>query len=94
MSYILKNSDLSDCWLASSAKNKIPVIYKYLKRQIGESNLKNKKVKQSINWFASKIQKFWKESKYNVNYFEKKHCKWLSQPFFISDNVSIIHFLI
>lgn len=92
MFFILYNSDIVDCWIKATSENKESEVYKYVERKIGEIYFDKKKLLQSVNFFHIKMNKIWKESRYNLTYLKNKHSSWLNNIFFDADDVSSIVF--
>lgn len=91
---LIKNIDLIDCWFLGPVNNKIFHLTEFIKDKIGDRYYDEQKLNTNIKLFNSYMEKYWKLSKYNKEFFKLKYSKWLNWTFFEYDEVSFLELIV
>lgn len=79
-------SDLVDLWLSSNKKERISVLYSYIKEKIGEQAFDEKYMRVKVFRFNNEMSKKWKESSYKKERLKLLYPGWLQWTIFSNED--------
>lgn len=71
MSFILKNSDLIDCWFSAPPNSKMSAVENFVLSATSELHIEMPDLKSNVRMFHSNMQLYWRLSNFSKERFKK-----------------------
>lgn len=86
-------SDLVDLWISFNKKERIAVLYSFIKEKIGEQSFDEKSMRLKVYRFNNEMSKKWKETSYKKERLNLHYPAWMQWTIFSNeenDNVCYV----